>query len=333
MRRLENILPKNLSLGQFTNVHGLGIVPIIASEIPDLFLIEPLEKALAQGTVRITETSEAGEVPFLFLENKGPHSVIVLDGEEVVGGKQNRIINTTLIILAHTTVKLPVSCVQAGRWRHDGAEFASGKSIFRAKSRAVQKSTVTGNLRRTGAYHADQGAVWNEVGKSLRELGVHSATADYREGREHIAHRIEEFVETIRPTENQIGAVFLSREGVLGLEMLATPVLFAENSSKIVRSFAFEVLDAPDLNRTSTDGARKWWDDILRCEFTKHPSPATGVDIRLFNQNVIGSGLIWNNVLAHFSCFPNFRQEQNRPNTRRSSIRERRRNMRSSIQD
>src|SRR5208337_1956302 len=143
-------------------------------------------------------------VPFLLLKNTGDRPIIVLDGEEVVGGKQNRIINTTLVVLARTSVKIPVSCVQAGRWRHERADFESEGSVFRARSRAAQVATVTANVRDSGSFRSDQGAVWNEVSASLEELGVQSETSDFREVRERVANRLEEFVEAIRPAEHQI---------------------------------------------------------------------------------------------------------------------------------
>ena len=203
MSTLQDIIQTSTSLGNLQRVHGLGVIPILTKEVPELQVLETLESALRIGVARITETSPAGEVPFLLLENTGDRPIIVLDGEEVVGGKQNRIINTTLVILANTSVKIPVSCIQAGRWQHERANFDSTGSVFRARSRAVQKATVSASVRESGSFRSDQRAVWDEVSASLHELGVNSATSDFREGREKVAHRLEEFVEAIRPQKTR----------------------------------------------------------------------------------------------------------------------------------
>jgi hypothetical protein len=328
MSVLRNIIRKSISLGDLQCVQGLGVIPILTEEIAELPVLEPLERVLERGLARITETSPAGEVPFLLLDNTSDRPIIILDGEEVVGGKQNRIINTTLVILAGTSVKIPVSCIQAGRWRHERADFESAGSVFRARSRAAQMATVTANVRESGSFRSDQGAVWDEVSASLDELGVQSLTSDFREGRERVANRLEEFVDAIRPAEHQIGAIFINAQGILGLEMLGTPVLFSQACHKVTRSFAFEVLSAPDLNGASIEAATQWWDTILKSPFTQHASPAAGEDIRVGTKDLVGSGLIWNDVVVHFSCFPNVRMENHRPSKRRASADQRRRNLR-----
>jgi hypothetical protein len=329
MSKLQDIIPVSIFLGNLQCVKGLGVIPILTEEVPELSVLEPLELALGRGVARITETSPAGEVPFLMLENTGDCPIIILDGEEVVGGKQNRIINTTLVIPANTKVKIPVSCVQSGRWRHEKADFESAGSVFRARSRAAQMATVTANVRESGSFLSDQMAVWDEVSETLGELGVQSATSDFREGRERVAHKLEEFVEAIRPAENQIGSIFLNARGVLGLELLGTPVLFSQVCEKVTKSFAFEVLSEPELDGVSIEAAKQWWDTILKSPFTQHVSPAAGEDIRVGTEDLIGSGLIWNDVVVHFSCFPNAPMENHRPSKRRASAGNRRRNLRS----
>ena len=329
MSIFQEVIPASISLGGLNCVKGLGTIPILTEMVPELEVLEPLESALKRGVARITETSPAGEVPFLMLENTGDCPIIILDGEEVVGGKQNRIINTTLVIPANTKVKIPVSCIQAGRWRHERADFESAGSVFRARSRAAQMATVTANVLESGSFLSDQMAVWDEVNASLGELGVHSETSDFREGREKVANRLEEFVEAIRPVENQIGAIFVNAQGVLGLEMLGTPALFAKVCGKVIKSFAFEVLSEPELNGTSIEAATQWWDKTLKSPFTRHASPGAGEDIRVGTEDLIGSGLIWNDAVVHFSCFPNVR----RSNGRRISAGQRRRNLRGNLGD
>lgn len=144
-----------------------------------------------------------------------------------------------------------------------------------------------------------------------------------------MAHRIEEFVKAIRPSDKQVGAIFLSRDGILGCELLATPKLFGRCIDKIVRSFAFEVLQRPDYEQHIENGPAKWWEAVLDAEFTTHQSPGVGQDVRLINPEFIGSGLQWDSTLIHLSCFPamDSKKKGHRSSSRRAAVSERRRRM------
>ncbi len=65
-----------------------------------------LDEALATGAVRITETSESGTVPELSLRNDGNTRVLLLDGEELLGAKQNRVLNLTILVPAVSDVRI-----------------------------------------------------------------------------------------------------------------------------------------------------------------------------------------------------------------------------------
>ena len=324
---LHQVIPKNLILGDPITVHGLGIIPLIGDTVLDLPPIDLLEHALDGGTLKITEVSEGGAVPFLRAENNGSKPVLILDGEELVGGKQNRIVNTSIIILPGKMMDIPVSCMEAGRWNRQREDFASGEAMFRAKSRAVQKASVTMSLHREGSFRSDQGAVWDEVSDSLAEMHAPSATSDFRAGRAKVAYQIDSFAEAIHSLDHQVGAIFVSRRGILGLELLATSELFGRCLKKIVRSFAFEVLSDDDLSTVHREPAAAWWEKVQEAPLSEHSSPGAGEDLRVEAGDLIGSGLLWNDALVHFSCFPGngSSKESGRPDTRRASAGERRR--------
>jgi hypothetical protein len=132
----------------------------------------------------------------------------------------------------------------------------------------------------------------------------------------------------VRPQENQIGAIFLAKQGILGVELLGSPSLFTALVKNIAQSYALEVVVAQDLGHEQFDQARDWWKESIQSEFTRHPSPGAGEDIRLQAANLIGSGLLWGRNLIHLSCFPLEKiDNQSQQTTRRSSVRDRRRSM------
>ena len=102
--------------------HGaLAVIPLLATNLddPDWLTLEE-----AGDRARVTEVSEAGSVPFLQVANGAAQPLLLLDGEELIGAKQNRILNTTVLVAAHAEVTIPVSCVEQGRWAIAAASSA-----------------------------------------------------------------------------------------------------------------------------------------------------------------------------------------------------------------
>jgi hypothetical protein len=94
--------------------HGaLTVIPILA---PMQTETEWLTLAEAGDRVRIMEVDEEGSVPDLRVANLGDLPLQLLDGEQLVGAKQNRILNMTVLVAAQSEVTIPVSCVEQGRW-------------------------------------------------------------------------------------------------------------------------------------------------------------------------------------------------------------------------
>jgi hypothetical protein len=75
-----------------------------------------LDVALDDGTARATDVSDSGAVPEPRFENTGERPVLILDGEKLVGAKQNRVLNLTILAPAKEVIIIPISCVEAGRW-------------------------------------------------------------------------------------------------------------------------------------------------------------------------------------------------------------------------
>jgi hypothetical protein len=69
-------------------------------------------------------------------ENVPP--VLILDGEELVGATQNRIADLTIVVAAGQTRRIPVSCVEAGRWVRRSREFAAAGRAPMAPGRQRQ---------------------------------------------------------------------------------------------------------------------------------------------------------------------------------------------------
>ena len=206
MEAIQMFLEK-VKLGGKQSHLNMTLFPLLAPDAgePDYLI---LEEALIQGVVEITEVSQGGSVPDLKLINKSPSKLLVVDGEELVGAKQNRIVNATFLIAGQTEITIPVSCVEQGRWAYRSQNFASGKKVMSAILRCKNQRSVAINLRDGIGYRSDQGMIWDELALKSERMATHSATgamADLFEGQKD---RLGDYLKAFRLVECQIGAVF-----------------------------------------------------------------------------------------------------------------------------
>ncbi len=94
-----------------------------------------LKQALEQGALTVTEVGHEGSVPELKVVNKGDTAVLLLDGEELIGAKQNRVLNTTILLAGHTETIIPVSCTEHGRWSYRSSSFGDSDVIMASQVR------------------------------------------------------------------------------------------------------------------------------------------------------------------------------------------------------
>jgi hypothetical protein len=91
---------------------------------------------LASGYV--TEVTGEGRVPELAFENTSTEKILLVDGDELVGAKQNRILNLTILVGVGQKILIPVSCVEQGRWSYRTRDFRSaGRALFSGSDGAV----------------------------------------------------------------------------------------------------------------------------------------------------------------------------------------------------
>src|SRR5262245_42669230 len=95
----------------------------------------PSDEAIAAGVVTVEEVNESGSVPNLLVDNQADTLVLFLEGEELRGAKQNRVLNTSVLVAARSKMTVPVSCVAQGRWRYSSRQFGSGGSNASSKTR------------------------------------------------------------------------------------------------------------------------------------------------------------------------------------------------------
>ena len=234
-----------LVLGEPVAHEGLVMYPLIASDDrpPDYLT---LAKALASGLATVREVSEGGVVNTLFVVNHGSVPVLLLDGDILLGARQNRVVNVSILAPAHAETSIPVSCVEQGRWSYRaGRHFSASENSFKAASRARKAERVAGNRRFRGVADAGQSEVWDYVLESLNLTGTTNIafTLDMECAYARFDTALQGVGKAIRPQASQCGAVFAIEDRLLGADAFDSAETFADALPRLIRGYAIEMFE------------------------------------------------------------------------------------------
>ncbi|MBW1680718.1 MAG: hypothetical protein JRF59_08795 [Deltaproteobacteria bacterium] len=295
-----------LEVGPRQAFRNLALFPLLSAATASLdYLL--LEDALAQGLVEVLEKDEEGAVPELKVVNRSPSMVLILDGEELVGAKQNRVVNTTILIMGKTTTVIPVSCVEQGRWSYRARNFETQGRMLPQRLRAGKARQVNESVRAFGKFRSDQIALWDGIAEQAERRSAHSPTGAMASIYEKELPNLQEFTRHFSPVEGQVGAVFLINGEVAGLDAFGKQETFSRAFSKLLPSYALDGLDLLEPGKKHRVFKRKV-SAFLRasCDAPLYPHPSVGVgtDVRMESEDIAGFALVLGKELVHVSSFP-----------------------------
>lgn len=286
------------------NFRNLSVFPLTgeAQAEPDYLL---LDEALSQKLVHVSEVSESGSVPELCFFNDTDKDVLLLDGEELVGARQNRVLNITILVGGHSKLVIPVSCVERGRWHYHSREFNASKRQLYARARASKMSDVSFSMRADGSRRANQSAVWESIAQKAESLNAYSPTEAMADIYEREQTRLADFEKAFIPVKNQVGAVFAINGRVMGAEVFESDTVFRKFLEKLVGSYAMDAIDMPigELTSASMDDAKAFLARIQGSVIEAFPAMGKGEDQRLHGRELNGGALVVDDRLLHLSAF------------------------------
>lgn len=289
----------------------------------------PSPVALADQGIVISE-KESAEVPVLVATNTTDSPVLLLEGEVLHGGRQTRTLNVSVLVPAQSTIELPVSCVEAGRWG-GGRSFSRGgyqvsRRVRSAKTRGV--GTNVRGPRRSKESH--QGAVWHSVSDELTRFKAAAETdtssfvaayaAAYRTTPREVEldvdpvelerdRRIEEarqealdrLIET-GPVAGQTGVVVALGDEVVAAEVFGTPELLEARWAEIVRSLLLDARE-DDGAEAGIEAAEQFLRALGTGDTVVAPGVGLGEELHVQSPTSVAQALVWDSALVHASAF------------------------------
>jgi ARG/rhodanese/phosphatase superfamily protein len=290
-------LEETIQLGEPVEHRGVVIAPLFPRRQPQAEYVT-LEEALPLG-FRITEIDEAGSVPELLVVNPLEANVLLYDGEELVGAKQNRILNVTVLVAARSETRIPVSCVEEGRWASRSAAFAPARHTAYPELRRHKAQLLSAEPLARGLAQSE---VWSEVRSKIDRLEAASPTraqADVFKSRDDELAKLRQ---AFPLALGQSGAVFALGEAMC-LDCVSRPEAFALLYPKLLDGYLLDAIERLDASPATQGQIEELLAGTGAANRSRRPSASLGEDVRFRGSGVVGSGLELERELIQVCAF------------------------------
>jgi len=276
---------------------NISVFPVVSSQSQDTSVFLTLEEGLATGEVTVAEQGAqilqrsrdgrpiyfpqptGASVNQLVLINRSRRPLLLLAGELVSGGKQDRVIGKDRIVpVGAPPLPLDVFCVEHGRWT-GSSQFAAAKTIVhpsvRERAAVDQKQTEVWDAVRSGttakaapaappaqiSTYSIQGAIAGNAGRTEAYEKIYESQT--------IGVSIDDFVNEVQrrfaqatsglKNERVVGVVVAYGGEVAWSDIFASGDLFDHYWRKLLRSYAVEALTRPTYRQAaSRDNANEF---------------------------------------------------------------------------
>jgi len=301
-----------ITVGAQASFENLAMFPLLGRPMKAIDYVT-LDDAIAGNLSEVMEVSANGVVPELRVVNRGPKPTLIVDGEELVGAKQNRVVNLTILVAAESELIIPVSCVEAGRWRAKSSRFATAPRTQYASGRAKRMAQVSRSMAASGERASDQSAVWEDIAAKSARMKSSSPTSAMEQVFTDNATSIDAYVNGLAAVDGQVGAVFAIGDHIAGFDLFDDPGTFRKLLPKLVRSYAVDAIDMGSglVPQKGQAHARTpvahlvpgFLAAIAAAAQQGAAAVGLGEDVRLSGSGLVGAALVVEGQALHLSGF------------------------------
>ena len=315
-----SLFPSELQIGVPTLRDNLAFVPLLNTTNPDPNYFT-LDEGLKASLFEVEELDVGASVNDILFRNQSDKFALLFEGEEFLGAKQNRILNVSIFVTPKTKQKIPVSCVEAGRWQHqhqarEKRRFRAANRMHYARGRAMENQAVSENLASAQMYRSSQSEIWSDIERKSRRMNASSPSSASDAMFTSSESKIEKYLEAFKHQPNQVGSVFLIDGKVSGLELFASESTHKKIFKKLIRSYALDAIDASISGSTDSDkSAQKFskktcveatedFTNKLKSSWTKKfDGVCVGENYRFKDEHLTGGALVHDDQLLHLCAF------------------------------
>jgi hypothetical protein len=286
-----------IQLGDPVEHRGIVIAPLFPRRQPRAQYLT-LEEAIPLG-LRVTEVDASGSVPELLVTNPLEANVLLYDGEELIGAKQNRILNVTVLVPARRETRIPVSCVEEGRWSARSSFFSAAPHSAHYAVRRAKAETLSAEPMALGIAQA---RVWEEVRDTAARFSAESPTGAESDVFRSREDELAQLRNAFPYVPGQSGALFALGSQHLCLDYVSRPEAFARLYPKLLDGYLLDGI-AYAAKPAAGDALAAFAVQVEEAPRSRRRSPGLGDDIRLRGDHVVGSGLDLEGELLQLCAF------------------------------
>jgi hypothetical protein len=297
-----NLPIPDVRVGEPQMCGGVAVFPLFTGllfhgDSPEYVLAS---EAMTKGTLTIQEVSEEGSVGDLLAENVGDQPVFILEGEEVKGAKQNRVLASSVLVAGRSRIRISVCCVQRGRWAYSSSRQFSSGSCCPSTLRHILKQGDETVLGRNGC----QEAVWQEIRRKHRATATRSDEENMSDTLEKHRETVENLRCKLRYPEGASGIAVTIGGKIVGIDLFDQPTTLAKLWDRLLQGVALDALESCDTERRA-DG-----NDIsvklykMKAARWQKVEPVVGLGETYRardNDDTLASALVLNNNVVHLS--------------------------------
>ncbi|CAN5773566.1 hypothetical protein BH23GEM6_BH23GEM6_20950 [soil metagenome] len=306
----------NISLANAKRHQHLTIYPLVALESPDLPFALMVD-ALNVGSLRISEVG-SGVVGELLAYNSGTLPILILDGEQLIGAKQNRTTNRSMLLPAGRETVIPVSCMEQGRWHDASRPFMPGKQCSPSKVRR--------RAREVEAIHADssdgpplevlrmaQVGVWSTIQEQFSKTNTQSPTGALDQLYESRDLDLANWAPQFPTVDHQVGLLAFVGGRPIGLDVIGCRRLYGRLHDRLLKGYIMDALTTrPGKGEADPLTAQSYLDSVTVAR--RIPSRTIGLgSYSVVSGDIIGGELTHERSIAHLSAFPAIQTESSGP--------------------
>ena len=331
---MNNITFPTITIGKRIESNGLTVFPLDLKERLKAFVDSGLDM-IDKGLVKVKEVSDAGSVPTLYVINDCKSHVLFVEGDQLVGAKQNRICNSSVLIAPESFAEIPVSCVEQGRWAKKSSAFASSnnsatpemrkilkeskreaRQAFMLQQQLTEQSDEAASVvhEQAAVHHASQGAVWDKVDTMQFMHLSPSQTSSMDDVFESKRNFIERALQTFKYPQNAQGWIIAINGEIQTIEMFGEKGLCEKAWERVMRGCVLETMGKvgqrhrgkketmPKIDRVKEQQVFRALDRLSKLAWEQVAAVSAGEEYRGDDGSLIGSQLQLDGQLVHLSA-------------------------------